>query len=287
MALFKKKKEYIKLSPYYGEKSKERELPDVPEKMFVKCPACRQFIYMKDLGEVKVCPHCHYNFRLSANERLQLTVDEGSFSEWDTGLDEKNPLNFPGYEEKLKKARKVTGLEEAVITGEAKILGNRIALAIMDSHFIMASMGTILGEKVTRLFEKAIKLSLPVVIFTASGGARMQEGILSLMQMAKVSAAVKRHSNAGLLYVSVLTDPTTGGVAASFAMEGDIILAEPQSLIGFAGRRVIEQTMKVNLPDNFQRSEFLQEHGFIDAIVNRGHLREVLATILKIHVSKY
>ncbi|MDR0614683.1 MAG: acetyl-CoA carboxylase, carboxyltransferase subunit beta [Lactobacillales bacterium] len=283
MALFKKKKEYIKLKPYHRETPIKRFGPDIPDKMFVKCPACQQFIYMKDLGEVKVCPHCGYNFRLSVAERLLLTVDEGSFVEWDTGIEVRDPLNFPGYLKKLENARRATGLEEGVVTGKAKILDCQVALAIMDSHFIMASMGTVLGEKVTRLFEKATKLSLPVIIFTASGGARMQEGILSLMQMAKVSAAVKRHSNARLLYISVLTDPTTGGVTASFAMEGDIILAEPQSLVGFAGRRVIEQTMKTKLPDNFQRAEFLKVHGFIDAIVSRGELREKLGTILALH----
>lgn len=283
MALFKKKKEYIRINPYHAKGTKQRPVPDVPHKMFTKCPACKQFIYAKDLGAVKVCPHCSYNFRLSAFERLQLTVDEGEFIEWDTDMKTQDPLNFPGYKDKLAKAKANTGLEEAVITGIAKILGYKAALAIMDSNFIMASMGTTLGEKITRLFEKATELSLPVVIFTASGGARMQEGILSLMQMAKVSAAVKRHSNAGLLYITVLTDPTTGGVTASFAMEGDIILAEPQSIVGFAGRRVIEQTMKTELPENFQKAEFLKEHGFVDAIVPRSELPEKIAAILKLH----
>jgi acetyl-CoA carboxylase carboxyl transferase subunit beta len=283
MALFKKKKEYIRLNPYHVEGIKRRPTPDVPQEMFTKCPACKQFIYAKDLGTVKVCPHCSYNFRLSAFERLQLTVDAGTFLEWDADMKAQNPLNFPGYKEKLAKAKANTGLEDAVITGIAKILGYKTALAIMDSNFIMASMGTTLGEKITRLFEEATKSLLPVVIFTASGGARMQEGILSLMQMAKVSAAVKRHSNEHLLYITVLTDPTTGGVTASFAMEGDIILAEPQSIVGFAGRRVIEQTMKTKLPDNFQRSEFLKDHGFVDAIVSRSELPERIAAILKIH----
>jgi acetyl-CoA carboxylase carboxyl transferase subunit beta len=283
MALFKKKKEYIRINPYHAENVKQRPVPDVPHEMFTKCPACKQFIYAKDLGAVKVCPHCAYNFRLSAFERLQLTVDDETFVEWDTGMKTQDPLNFPEYLDKLTKAKVNTGLEEAVITGVAKILGRKTALAIMDSNFIMGSMGGVLGEKVTRLFEKATELSLPVVIFTASGGARMQEGILSLMQMAKVSAAVKRHSNAHLLYITVLTDPTTGGVTASFAMEGDIILAEPQSIVGFAGRRVIEQTMKTQLPENFQKAEFLKEHGFVDAIVPRGELPEKIAIILKIH----
>ncbi|MDR1521425.1 MAG: acetyl-CoA carboxylase, carboxyltransferase subunit beta [Streptococcaceae bacterium] len=283
MALFKKKKKYIRINPYHKEDVKKHPTPDVPHEMFTKCPTCKQFIYARDLGAVKICPHCFYNFRLSAFERLQLTVDEGEFIEWDADMKIQDPLNFPGYKEKLAKAKANTGLEEAVITGIAKILRYKTALAIMDSNFIMASMGTTLGEKITHLFEKATQLSLPVVIFTASGGARMQEGILSLMQMAKISAAVKRHSNKHLLYITVLTDPTTGGVTASFAMEGDIILAEPQSIVGFAGRRVIEQTMKTKLPDNFQKSEFLKEHGFIDVICSRGELPEKIATILKIH----
>jgi len=284
MALFKKKKKYIRLNPYNQRTSAASKVtPDVPEKMFVKCPACKYTIYAKDLGEIKICPTCSYNFRLSAMERLQITVDSGSFAEWDSSLLTSAALNFPKYQEKLTQARAATGLNEAVLTGSAKIYATEVALAIMDSHFIMASMGSVVGEKVTRLFEKATEKELPVIIFTASGGARMQEGIISLMQMAKVSAAVKRHSEAGLLYVVVLTDPTTGGVSASFAMEGDIILAEPQSIVGFAGRRVIEQTMKTKLPTHFQRAEFLQEHGFVDAIVERGKIRQQLATILEIH----
>ena len=185
--------------------------------------------------------------------------------------------------EKLAATKEKTGLDEAVVTGVATIKGQRTALAIMDSNFIMASMGTVVGEKITQLFEHAIEKKLPVVIFTASGGARMQEGIMSLMQMAKISAAVKRHSNAGLLYLTVLTDPTTGGVTASFAMEGDIILAEPQTLIGFAGRRVIENTVRETLPDDFQKAEFLQEHGFVDAIVKRTELADTIATLLSFH----
>lgn len=185
--------------------------------------------------------------------------------------------------EKLAATKEKTRLDEAVVTGVATIKGQKTALAIMDSHFIMASMGTVVGEKITRLFEHAIEEKLPVVIFTASGGARMQEGIMSLMQMAKISAAVKRHSNAGLLYLTVLTDPTTGGVTASFAMEGDIILAEPQTLIGFAGRRVIENTVRETLPDGFQKSEFLKEHGFVDAIVKRTELADTIATLLSFH----
>ncbi len=191
----------------------------------------------------------------------------GTFKELFTGIESKDPLHFPSYQKKLASMREKTGLHEAVVTGTALIKGQTVALGIMDSNFIMASMCTVVGEKITRLFEYATVEKLPVVLFTASGGARMQEGIMSLMQMAKISAAVKRHSNAGLFYLTILTDPTTGGVTASFAMEGDIILAEPQSLVGFAGRRVIENTVRESLPEDFQKAEFLLEHGFVDAIV--------------------
>ena len=200
-----------------------------------------------------------------------------------TGIETKDPLNFPNYQEKLALTREKTGLDEAVLTGTASIKGHKTALGIMDSNFIMASMGTVVGEKITRLFEYATEHKLSVVLFTASGGARMQEGIMSLMQMAKVSAAVQRHSAAGLFYLTVLTDPTTGGVTASFAMEGDIILAETQALVGFAGRRVIESTVREKLPDDFQKAEFLMEHGFVDAIVKRGDMRDTLATLLAFH----
>ncbi|WP_019780717.1 acetyl-CoA carboxylase carboxyltransferase subunit beta, partial [Streptococcus sobrinus] len=205
------------------------------------------------------------------------------FKEIFTGIDSKDPLNFPGYKDKLAAAKEKTGLDEAVMTGTAQIGGQDLALAIMDSNFIMASMGTVVGEKITRLFEYATEHKLPVVIFTASGGARMQEGIMSLMQMAKISAAVKRHSNAGLFYLTVLTDPTTGGVTASFAMEGDIIIAEPQTLVGFAGRRVIETTVRQTLPDGFQKAEFLLEHGFVDAIVKRPDMKATIAKLLAFH----
>ncbi|WP_240758596.1 acetyl-CoA carboxylase, carboxyltransferase subunit beta [Lactococcus lactis] len=259
--------------------------PEVPDELFAKCPACKHSIYSKDLGAEKICPHCGYNFRITAKERLALLLDDvdQDFEEKFTGIDSKNPLDFPGYPEKLAATKAKTGLDEAILTGLATIKGHKTALAIMDSSFIMASMGTVVGEKLTRLFELATAEKLPVVVFTASGGARMQEGIMSLMQMAKISAAVKRHSNAGLLYLTVLTDPTTGGVTASFAMEGDIILAEPQALIGFAGRRVIEQTVRQTLPDDFQKAEFLQEHGFVDAIVKRQELKDKLALLLAMH----
>lgn len=283
MALFNRKDKYIRINPNRSVRHPKREVPEVPDELFAKCPSCKVMIYQKDLGVAKICPQCSYNFRISAQERLCITVDEGSFEELFTDIQTKNPLDFPNYEEKLRLTQEKTGLDEAVLTGRARIKGKETALAIMDSNFIMASMGTVVGEKLTRLFEYAISEKLPVVIFTASGGARMQEGIMSLMQMAKVSAAVKQHSNAGLFYLVVLTDPTTGGVTASFAMEGDIILAEPQTLIGFAGRRVIETTVRENLPDEFQKAEFLLDHGFVDAIVKRTELPETIATLLGFH----
>ncbi|EKF51678.1 acetyl-CoA carboxylase, carboxyltransferase subunit beta [Lactococcus garvieae] len=282
MALFQKKK-YIKINPNRSTVQGEMAKPEVPDELFAKCPSCKHSIYSQDLGDSKICPHCGYNFRITAPERLKLLVDTDSFEEMFTGIETKNPLDFPNYTEKLTAIKEKTGLDEAVMTGKAMIKGQKVALAIMDSTFIMASMGTVVGEKITRLFEMAIDEKLPVVIFTASGGARMQEGIMSLMQMAKISAAVKKHSNAGLLYLTVLTDPTTGGVTASFALLGDIILAEPQSLIGFAGRRVIEQTVRQTLPDDFQKAEFLLKHGFVDAIVKRQEMRDTLALLLKFH----
>ncbi|HEM2793167.1 acetyl-CoA carboxylase, carboxyltransferase subunit beta [Streptococcus suis] len=284
MALFRKKDKYIRINPNRSRiESAPQAKPEVPDELFSKCPACKEILYKKDLGLEKTCQHCSYNFRITAQERLALTVDKGSFEELFTGIETKNPLDFPNYLEKLAATRQKTGLDEAVLTGKATIGGQPVALGIMDSHFIMASMGTVVGEKITRLFELATEEKLPVILFTASGGARMQEGIMSLMQMAKISAAVKRHSNAGLFYLTVLTDPTTGGVTASFAMEGDIILAEPQTLVGFAGRRVIESTVRENLPDDFQKAEFLQEHGFVDAIVKRQDLPTTISRLLRMH----
>lgn len=282
MALFKKKKDYIRINPNRDQPSNQQ--PSVPDDMWAKCPNCKHTLYTKEMGAERICPNCGYNFRIRAWERLSITIDERSFEEWDNGLETKDPLSFPNYLEKVRKMKAATHLDEAVLTGKATIEQQEIAIAIMDSHFIMGSMGTIVGEKITRLFERATKEQLPVVIFTASGGARMQEGILSLMQMAKISAAVKQHSNAGLLYITVLTDPTTGGVTASFGMEGDIILAEPQALIGFAGRRVIEQTIKQELPEDFQKAEFLLTHGFVDQIVPRTLLRQRLSELLALHV---
>lgn len=280
MALFKKKN-YIRINPNRDQVPTAK--PEVPDNLWAKCPNCKHMLYTKDIGLEKICPYCSYNFRISAWERIAITIDEKSFEEWDNDLFTKDPLSFPGYVEKVTKTQESTGLDEAVLTGKATIMGDSLALGIMDSHFIMGSMGTVVGEKITRLFEKATLEKLPVVIFTASGGARMQEGIMSLMQMAKISAAVKRHSDAGLFYLTVLTDPTTGGVTASFAMEGDIILAEPQSMIGFAGRRVIEQTIKQELPEDFQKAEFLLEHGFVDQIVARTDLKERISQLLRLH----
>lgn len=286
MALFSKKDHYIRINPNRSRREEPQAKPEVPDELFSKCPACKRMIYQKELGQEKMCHYCSYAFRIGAYQRLALTVDADSFEELFAGLETSNPLDFPDYLEKLALVRQKTGLDEAVLTGRAKIMEQDVALGIMDASFIMASMGTVVGEKITRLFEYALEESLPVVLFTASGGARMQEGIMSLMQMAKVSAAVKRHSNAGLFYLTVLTDPTTGGVTASFAMQGDVILAEPQALVGFAGRRVIESTVREQLPDDFQRAEFLQEHGFIDAIVRRQELRETIGFLVRLHGGK-
>ena len=283
MALFSKKDKYIRINPNRSLREMPQAKPEVPDELFSQCPGCKYTIYQKDLGSERICPHCGYTFRISAQERLALTIDMGTFLEMFKGIETQDPLNFPGYRKKLTLMREKTGLDEAVVTGTALIKGEKVALGIMDSNFIMASMGTVVGEKITRLFEYATAEKLPVVLFTASGGARMQEGIMSLMQMAKISAAVKRHSNAGLFYLTILTDPTTGGVTASFAMEGDIILAEPQSLVGFAGRRVIENTVREDLPEDFQKAEFLLEHGFVDAIVKRRELPDMIARLVRLH----
>ncbi len=232
---------------------------------------------------LKVCQKCAHHFRLTARERIQITLDPESFIELDADLTPRDLLEFPGYADKLAANQEQTGLAEAVVSGEGTINGHRVVLVVMDSHFVMGSMGTVVGEKVARAAEHAIRNGLPLIAFSASGGARMQEGILSLMQMAKTAAAIGRLDSAGLLYVSVLTDPTMGGVSASFAFLGDIILAEPGALIGFAGPRVIEQTIRQKLPDGFQQAEFLQEHGFIDAVVPRNRLKDSLIKIIGMH----
>jgi len=278
MNLFKKKK-YVPVTV----RPSSEYAPHVPDGLWVKCIVCGKTVYGKETGEYKICPHCGGCFRLSAGERIEMIFDEGSFKEINANLETKNPLSYPGYEKTIAGLQKKTGLREAVVTGKGEIAGLTVYGAVMDSNFMMASMGSVVGEKMTRLFEKATEEGLPVVAFTASGGARMQEGIISLMQMAKVSAAVNRHHQAGLLYITVITDPTTGGVTASFAMQGDIILAEPKAVIGFAGRRVIEQTMKHQLPKNFQTAELVLENGFIDKIVPRPQLKETLIKLLRIH----
>lgn len=260
------------------------EKPEVPEGLLRKCNKCGAAILTDEVKKgYYICPKCHGYFRVHAYRRIEMVADDGSFQEWDMEMEAHNPLDFPGYEKKIQGMQEKTKLNEAVVTGEATIHGHRAVLAVCDGRFMMASMGQIVGEKIVRAVERATEERLPVIIFACSGGARMQEGIVSLMQMAKTSAALKRHSDAGLLYVSVLTDPTTGGVTASFAMLGDIILAEPKALIGFAGPRVIEQTIGQKLPQGFQRSEYLVEHGFVDRIVEREELKEVLGRILDVH----
>ena len=258
--------------------------PEVPEGLLRKCNKCGGAIIAEDVKKDHyICPKCGGYFRVHARRRIEMVTDEGSFEEWDSDLQGGNPLEYKGYEEKLEKLQEKTGLSEAVITGKAKIDGHETAIGVCDGRFLMASMGEAVGEKIARAVERATEERLPVILFACSGGARMQEGIVSLMQMAKTSAALKRHSDAGLLYISVLTDPTTGGVTASFAMLGDVILAEPKALIGFAGPRVIEQTIGQKLPEGFQRAEFLLEHGFLDAIVERPQMKAVLSKILALH----
>ncbi len=256
----------------------------VPDNMLFKCPRCLNVIMTDELEKnLKVCPKCNYHSRLTAQERIRLIADKNSFNEFDAGMMSKNPIDFPDYDTKQQALRESTGLKDAVITGECTIRGERCVIGVMDTRYMMASMGSVVGEKITRAFEFATENKLPVIMFTASGGARMQEGIVSLMQMAKTSGAVARHSDAGLLYITVLTDPTTGGVTASFASLGDIIIAEPKVLVGFAGRRVIEGTIKQRLPDDFQSAEFALEHGFADMIVERKSMRRTIAHILKLH----
>ena len=258
--------------------------PEVPEGLLRKCNKCGAAIIAEDVKKgYYICPKCGGYFRVHAYRRIEMVADEGTFEEWDHDLVGENPMDYRGYPEKLHAVQEKTRLKEAVVTGKAKIHGMETVLGVCDGRFLMSSMGWAVGEKITRAVERATQEKLPVILFACSGGARMQEGITSLMQMAKTSAALKRHSDAGLLYISVLTDPTTGGVTASFAMLGDIILAEPKALIGFAGPRVIEQTIGQKLPKGFQRAEFLLEHGFLDRIVEREEMKTVLAEILKMH----
>lgn len=251
---------------------------------WVKCDSCKEILYKEDVHKnYSVCPNCGKHFRISARRRLEQIVDENTFEEMDSNLQTTDPLQFEGYTKKIALLQEKTKINEAVKTGIGKINGEQAVISIMDGNFLMGSMGCVVGEKITRAIETAIEKRLPLIMFCVSGGARMQEGIISLMQMAKTSSALAKLDDAGLLYISVLTDPTTGGVTASFAMLGDIILAEPDALIGFAGPRVIEQTLKQKLPEGFQRSEFLLEHGFIDKIVTRKDMKDTLSQILKLH----
>lgn len=281
--MFKKTK---RIAPRRGYISLGENRPEVPIGLLRKCNKCGSAIIAEDaIQNYFICPKCGGYFRVDAYSRIARIADEGTFEEWDKGIVSGNPMEYKGYEEKVAALQEKTGLDEAVVTGSARIDGRKIVIGICDGRFMMASMGEVVGEKIARAVERATKERLPVILIACSGGARMQEGIVSLMQMAKTAAALKRHSDAGLLYISVLTDPTTGGVTASFAMLGDIILAEPKALIGFAGPRVIEQTIGQKLPKGFQRAEFLLEHGFIDGIVERADLRDTLSRIVRLHAS--
>lgn len=258
--------------------------PYVPDEMWEKCPECGTLLLTTDIEEnLHVCSKCNHHFRLNARERINIIADNDTFVEMDKDFESVNIIDFPGYDEKLEKSKERSGEKESVICGTCKLDGIETVLVSMNSEFMMGSMGTVTGDKITRAFEYATENGLPIIVFTVSGGARMQEGILSLMQMAKTSGAVKLHSDAGLLYITVLTDPTSGGVTASFAMEGDIILAEPKALIAFAGPRVIEQTIRQKLPKDFQTAEFVQQKGFVDKVVDRRNLKETLSHLLRIH----
>ncbi len=260
---------------------------DVPEGIMTKCPQCKNIIVTKDLMKtLKVCPKCDHHLKMSAVERVACLFDEGTFESIDNHLKTENPLQFPAYTEKIESDANKTGLNEAVLTGTGEIDGHEVAVAIMDAHFRMGSMGSVVGEKITRAIEKATMLGIPMIIFSASGGARMQEGVLSLMQMAKTSVALNRHATKGLLYISVMTYPTTGGVSASFASVGDINIAEPKALIGFAGRRVIEQTVREKLPEDFQTAEFLLDHGQLDAVIHRSDMKSSLSKIVRLHAKE-
>ena len=258
--------------------------PDIPIGKWIKCKNCGEIIYKEQLHKnYNVCPYCDYNLRLSAKRRISQIVDEGTFEKFDLKIDTVDPLEMPEYIKKLKHLRKVNSIDEAVLCGTAQINGENVVLCVMDGNFLMGSMGTVVGEKITFSIEKAIELRFPIIIFSVSGGARMQEGIMSLMQMAKTSSAIAKADDEGILYISVLTDPTYGGVTASFAMLGDIILSEPHAMIGFAGPRVIKQTIGEELPEDFQSAEFMLEHGFIDKIVEREDMKETLYKIIRFH----
>ncbi|WP_277673483.1 acetyl-CoA carboxylase, carboxyltransferase subunit beta [Piscibacillus halophilus] len=276
--IFNKKKKYATVS-------KQEERDDVPEGLMIKCPSCRQIFYRKEIEKnLMICPHCDYHHQISSRDRIDYLMGS-SFVEWDEDMVSENPLEFPDYLEKLEKDREKTGINEAVVTGKGSINGYETAIAVMDSRFRMGSMGSVVGEKISRAVERAREEQIPFIIFTASGGARMQEGVLSLMQMSKTSVALERFSRSGGLFISYMTHPTTGGVSASFASLGDYNFAEPGALIGFAGRRIIEQTIREKLPDDFQTAEFLFKHGQLDKVVHRLEMKDVLTNILDIHQS--
>lgn len=281
--LFKERKNRLDIFKKW--RRKETPTPkEIPDYVFMTCTSCHNSVTVMDLTQnYYVCPHCHHPFKISARERIRQLIDDHTFKEMDARLRSCDPDHFPGYGQKLATLEQKTGMSEAVVCGLGKVDGRQVAIAVMDSNFFMGSMSSAVGEKITRCIEVAIKKKLPVIICCTSGGARMQEGILSLVQMAKTSAAMKRHSDAGLLSICILTHPTTGGVSASFAMLGDIILSEPYALIGFAGKRVIEDTIHEKLPDNFQSAEFVFEKGFIDRIVPRDKMKQELSKILSFH----
>ena len=264
--------------------NKKQSNVDIPVGKWIKCDSCKEILYKDSLRDnLHICPNCGHYFRMHIGRRLELMIDEGTYTRFDLSLDTTNPLELEDYPKKLKSLREKTGLEEAVSCGIGNINGEKVVICVMDSGFLMGSMGVVVGEKITYAIEQAIEKRLPLIIFSVSGGARMQEGIMSLMQMAKTTAALTKLDKEGLLYISVLTDPTYGGVTASFASLGDIILAEPKAMIGFAGPRVIEQTIGEELPEGFQTAEFLLEHGFIDKIVERKDLKETIYQLLKLH----
>lgn len=278
------------LKDIFGRRKKQSSVPnkqsknEVPEGLMKKCTNCNKIFYEKEMTKnMEVCPNCDCHHQLNAWERIESLFDEASFEEWDNHLKTSNPLQFPDYLEKVEKDREKTKLSEAVVTGKGNMNGRPVAFAVMDSRFRMGSMGSVVGEKIARAIERAKDEHIPFIIFTASGGARMQEGVLSLMQMSKTAVAIKRLSEAGGLMISVMTHPTTGGVSASFASLGDYNFAEPKALIGFAGRRIIEQTTREKLPDDFQTAEFLLKHGQLDRVVHRHEMKELLATLVKMH----
>lgn len=274
------------------DKIKKRQIPtnnknpriDIPVGKWVKCEKCKEILYKENVrSNLNICPNCGHYFRMHINKRLELMIDKDTYKKFDLNIETTNPLNLEDYPKKLKALREKTGIQEAVACGTGKIKGEDVVICIMDSGFLMGSMGVVVGEKITYAIEQAVEQKLPLIIFSVSGGARMQEGIISLMQMAKTTAALTKLDEAGLLYISVLTDPTYGGVTASFASLGDIVLAEPHAMIGFAGQRVIKQTIGEELPEGFQTAEFLLEHGFIDKIVERKDLKDTIYDLIILH----